>query len=153
MAGQIVLSWSMQEAYIKAYRSFDGRLNDTYVWIEEAIAEAKKTFETYSSSLYLFFNFEFCFIFLQTTSQSHIFSTLFNVPIYSTGWRTMLYRLLFSDAYAVFCYFLETCEYNLTVVKLLGSKKSNLRCHIPGIQLPNLIDSYESLGNEFSGCA
>jgi len=52
MDGQSLLAWSLQEAFIISYRTIDGRLNDTYVWIEEAIAEAKKTFETYSTHFF-----------------------------------------------------------------------------------------------------
>jgi hypothetical protein len=40
------LGWSMHEAYLRVYQAYDSRVNDTFVWIEEALAEAKKTFET-----------------------------------------------------------------------------------------------------------
>jgi hypothetical protein len=42
----LVVGWSVHEAYLKAYKSFEDRLNDTYTWIDEALAEAKKTFDT-----------------------------------------------------------------------------------------------------------
>ena len=46
MARRNQLGWSIQEAYIKALQTVDARINETYVWIEEALAEAKKTLET-----------------------------------------------------------------------------------------------------------
>jgi hypothetical protein len=47
MARQNKLGWSLHEACFKAHTTFDSRINEAYVWIEEALTEARKTFETY----------------------------------------------------------------------------------------------------------
>lgn len=43
------LGWSMHIAYIKALTDSDfiHRVNENFIWIDEVIAEAKKTLTTY----------------------------------------------------------------------------------------------------------
>lgn len=56
MTGRNKLGWALHEACFKAHTSFDNRLDEIYVWIEEALTEARKTFETYVKFLtYLLF--------------------------------------------------------------------------------------------------
>lgn len=37
------LGWQIHEAAVKSLKGFDLRLGETYVWVREVIAEAKKT--------------------------------------------------------------------------------------------------------------